>query len=124
MEELSEINLSSVLTTKFSIRTWQKTISTSLMHFGNKFCEQVKSLAKISKCLFGEQTAQNLKRTPAQLLSSGRDSSCFEVVLQQREKYTGRGKKGLNKIPTNPGGNHNTIENQAVVERKFVFTNP
>lgn len=45
----SEGNLSTVLAAKFSIRTWQKNIST-----------EQKSLAKMSKCVFGEQMAQNV----------------------------------------------------------------
>lgn len=69
-------------------------------------------------CLENKWHRMFMKRTPVQLLSIGRDWSCFRVVLH-REKWLGKGKNGFNKIPTNPGCNHNTIEKQAEVGRRI-----
>lgn len=100
----SEGNLSTVLAAKFSIRTSRQNRS--------------RWLKWANVCLENKWHRMFMKRTPVQVLSIGRDWSCFRVVLH-REKWLGRGKNGFNKIPTNPGCNHNTIEKQAEVGRRI-----
>ena len=80
MEESSEENLSCILTTKFSIRSWHRNILKEADVFWMKLKQNF--LAAMSKGMFGEKRVQNfMKRTPLQLLSMGVGRSCFGLVL-------------------------------------------